>query len=79
MLAKIPSPFTIVSNSDCLWKSDILVGNIVIWRNKSILGYNWITLNQLGNWQQDEYLITKRHMTGPDANLTKKYRGLLRV
>jgi hypothetical protein len=28
-------PFTIVSNSDCL--SDILVGNIVIWHNKSIL------------------------------------------
>jgi hypothetical protein len=63
--------FTIVSNSDCLWKSDISVGNVVIWHNKSILGYNWITLNQLGNWQQDEYLITKRHMTGPDANLTK--------
>jgi hypothetical protein len=61
----------IISNSDCLWKYDTLVGNIVIWHNKSILGYNWITLNQLGNWQQDEYLITKRHMTGPDANLTK--------
>jgi hypothetical protein len=28
---------------------------------------------------QCEYLKTKRHMTGPDANLTKKYRGLLRV
>jgi hypothetical protein len=52
-------PFTIVSNSDCLWKSDILVGNIVIWHNTSILDYNWITLNQLGNWQQDEYLFNK--------------------
>jgi hypothetical protein len=33
-------PFTIVSNSDYLWKSDILVGSIVICHDKSILGYN---------------------------------------
>jgi hypothetical protein len=32
--------FTIVSNSDCLWKSGISVSNIVIWHNKSILSYN---------------------------------------
>jgi hypothetical protein len=32
-------PFTIVSNSDYLWKSDILVGSIVICHDKSILGY----------------------------------------
>jgi hypothetical protein len=36
----IYKPFTIISNSDYLWKSDILVGNIVICLNKSILGYN---------------------------------------
>jgi hypothetical protein len=33
-------PFTIISNSDYLRKSDILVGSIVICLNKSILGYN---------------------------------------
>jgi hypothetical protein len=32
--------FTIVSNSDYLRKSDILVGSIVICHNKYILGYN---------------------------------------
>jgi hypothetical protein len=36
----IYKPFTIISNSDYLIKSDILVGSIVICLNKSILGYN---------------------------------------
>jgi hypothetical protein len=26
-----------------------------------------------------QYLKTKRYLTGPDGNLTKKYLGLLRV
>jgi hypothetical protein len=39
----------------------------------------WVECSVGGYLALAKTIKTKRHMTGPDANLTKKYRGLLRV